>query len=83
MPNIELGDPLISVRIVFLKLKNQVELQSSSFYSHIKFGKKELWKVTVLVFSGGFFEVERVWILLAGWGIIKQIYEGDLLISNS
>ena len=42
--NIELGDGLTSLRIVFLKLKNEVEPQmliSSLFHSHITFRKKE------------------------------------------
>ena len=43
MPNIELGDGFIPFRIVFLKLKNMIELRmltSHLFHFHISFGKK-------------------------------------------
>ena len=45
MPNTDLDDRFISLRIVFLKLNNEVELRmliSSLFLSHITFGKKKL-----------------------------------------
>ena len=44
MPNNELGDSLISLKILFSKLKKELDLQmwiSSLFDSHITFGKKE------------------------------------------
>ena len=47
MPNTDLDDRFISLRIVFLKLNNEVELRmliSSLFHSHITFGKKKIEK---------------------------------------
>lgn len=47
MPNNELGDGLISLKILFSKLKKESDLWmwiSSLFDSHITFGKKEYEK---------------------------------------
>ena len=68
----EPGNGLISLRILLLKPKNEVELQMliQVYLNHILLLEKKL-KATVLVFSGGVLEVERVWILLLDGSIIK------------
>ena len=68
----EPGNGLISLRILLLKPKNEVELQMliQVYLNHILLLEKKL-KATVLVFSGPVLEVERVWILLLDGSIIK------------
>ena len=76
MPNIELGDGLISLRIRW-----SCECWSQVLTS-FTFRKKEIWKANALVFSGWLFKAQCVWVLLVGWDIKEQRYEGHLLITN-
>lgn len=81
MPNIELGNNIIYLRIVFLKLKN-FKIWYQLYPIHILHSEKEFWKANVLVFNGGLLKVERVWILLVGWGKKEHRYEIDPVINS-